>query len=64
MIRTLQGLLPLCSYCKKVRDDQDYWHQVDQYIITHTEAQVSHGICPDCYAREIEPELKAVRESR
>jgi PAS domain S-box-containing protein len=59
-IRTLQGLLPVCSYCKKVRDDQDYWHQLDQYIITHTDTQVSHGICPECYDREIEPELKAL----
>jgi response regulator RpfG family c-di-GMP phosphodiesterase len=61
-IRTLQGLLPLCSYCKRIRDDRDYWHQVDQYIITHTDAQVSHGICPECYQREIEPELKALRD--
>ncbi len=63
-VRTLQGLLPVCSYCKKVRDDRNYWQQVDQYIVTHTDAQVSHGICPDCYAREIEPELKALREKK
>jgi two-component system, response regulator PdtaR len=47
-IRCLRGILPLCSYCKKVRDDQGYWEQVDIYIHHHTEAEISHGICPDC----------------
>jgi PAS domain S-box-containing protein len=47
-IRTLRGILPLCSYCKKVRDDDGYWEQVDTYIRKHSEASVSHGICPDC----------------
>jgi DNA-binding response OmpR family regulator len=60
-VRTLEGLLPLCTYCKKVRDDRDYWQQVDQYLITHTDAKVSHGICPECYAREIEPQLKKLK---
>ncbi len=47
-IKTLQGILPLCSFCKKVRDDKGYWQQVDEYIQKHTEADVSHGLCPDC----------------
>jgi AmiR/NasT family two-component response regulator len=47
-IKTLQGIIPICSYCKKVRDDKGYWDDVDNYIRTHTDAQVSHGICPDC----------------
>lgn len=47
-IKTLRGILPLCSYCKKVRDDRGYWDQVDTYITKHSEARVSHGICPDC----------------
>jgi two-component system cell cycle response regulator len=44
----LQGLLPICSFCKKVRDDKGYWSQVDAYLTKHTDALLSHGICPDC----------------
>ncbi len=47
-VKRLQGLLPICSYCKKVRDDQNYWHQVEVYITEHTDAQFSHSICPEC----------------
>lgn len=47
-VRTLQGLLPMCAWCKKIRDDQGYWDDVASYIARHTEASVSHGICPDC----------------
>ncbi len=47
-IKTLEGLIPICSYCKKVRDDQGYWNQVESYIQEHTAAEFSHGICPDC----------------
>jgi hypothetical protein len=50
-VRTLQGLLPICAYCKRVRNDQDYWQQIDSYVATHTDVRFSHGICPDCYAR-------------
>lgn len=48
-VRQLQGLLPICSYCKKVRDDQNYWHQVEAYLAKTTDIRFSHGICPDCY---------------
>ncbi len=47
-IKTLQGILPICSFCKKIRDDKNYWQQLDEYISTHTEAMVSHSICPEC----------------
>ena len=47
-IRTLRGILPMCSYCKNVRDDQGYWRKVEEYLLAHTEAEMSHGICPDC----------------
>ncbi len=47
-VRTLQGLLPMCAWCKKVRDDQGYWDDVASYIAKNTEASVSHGICPEC----------------
>jgi DNA-binding response OmpR family regulator len=59
-VKTLQGLLPICSYCKKIRDDQNYWQQVEGYISDHSEAQFSHGICPECYARFVQPELDRI----
>jgi len=47
-LKTLQGLLPICAACKKIRDDQGYWHQVEEYISQHSGAEFTHGICPDC----------------
>jgi PAS domain S-box-containing protein len=52
-VRTLRGIVPICSYCKKIRDDDGYWSQVEQYISDHTDAQFSHGICPSCYEKEM-----------
>jgi sigma-B regulation protein RsbU (phosphoserine phosphatase) len=49
--RRLQGLLPICSYCKKIRNDQNYWQQVETYVIEHSTAQFTHSICPDCQDR-------------
>jgi DNA-binding response OmpR family regulator len=48
-IKQLHGLLPICSYCKKIRNDDNYWEQVEQYVTEHTNVQFSHGICPVCY---------------
>ena len=48
-IKQLKGILPLCSFCKKVRDDSGYWEQVDVYLDTHSNADISHSICPDCF---------------
>ncbi len=61
-VKTLQGLLPICSYCKKIRNDRNYWQQVEGYISDHSEAQFSHGICPECYVRFVQPELERLRE--
>lgn len=47
-IKTLRGILPLCSFCKKIRNDEGFWERVDVYFSTRTEAEISHGICPDC----------------
>jgi len=47
-VKALSGMLPICSSCKKIRDDQGYWNQLEAYLVTHTEAQFTHGICPDC----------------
>lgn len=64
-IKQLQGILPICSYCKKVRDDQNYWQQVEKYIAAHSTARFSHGICPDCYESVVKPQLEEVsREMR
>lgn len=57
-VKQLQGLLPICSYCKKVRDDRNYWRQVESYLSEHADVQFSHGICPDCYKAIVEPELQ------
>jgi PleD family two-component response regulator len=51
-IRVLKELLPICMYCKRIRDDGDYWQQVESYIHAHTGSNFSHGICPDCFSRE------------
>lgn len=48
-IRTLQGLLPICVFCKKIRTDEGYWDSLEHYIREHSEADFSHGLCPDCY---------------
>jgi DNA-binding response OmpR family regulator len=50
-IKTLRGIVPICASCKKIRDDQGYWSQVEVYVRDHTEAQFSHGICPDCMTK-------------
>ena len=55
-IRTLSGLLPICASCKKIRDDKGYWNQIETFIRDHSEAEFSHGICPDC-ARKLYPDL-------
>jgi len=52
-IKQLTGLLPICSYCKRIRSDQNYWEQVDSYIAQHTDVRFSHSICPACYERAL-----------
>jgi phosphoserine phosphatase RsbU/P len=60
-VKLLQGLLPICCYCKKIRNDQNYWQQVDGYIADHSEAQFTHGICPDCRDKIVKPELERLK---
>jgi len=63
-IKTLQGILPICSYCKKIRDDRNYWQQLESYLVTHTDVQISHGACPECIQKHLQPQLDALtRES-
>lgn len=59
-VKTLSGFLPICASCKKIRDDDGYWQQVEEYLRDHSEAQFSHSICPDC-ARKLYPEICAER---
>ncbi len=56
-VRRLEALLPICSYCKRIRDDRNYWHQLEGYIHEHTGSEFTHSICPDCYTRVVLPQL-------
>jgi PAS domain S-box-containing protein len=62
-VKALSGLLPICSHCKKVRDDQGYWSQIESYLSAHTEATFTHGICPDC-AQRFREEIETRRKER
>lgn len=55
-VKQLSGLLPICASCKKIRDDNGYWNQIESYIRDHSEAEFSHGICPDC-AKRLYPDV-------
>ncbi len=57
-VRRLEGLLPICSYCKRIRNEQDYWERVDAYISQHSDVRFSHNICPECYERHVRTENK------
>ena len=60
-IKTLRGIIPICASCKKIRDDNDSWQRIEKYISDHSEAEFSHGICPDC-AKKLYPDLKLYDE--
>ena len=62
-VKKLSGLLPICAHCKKIRDDKGYWQQIESYLQQHSEAQFSHGICPDCLEK-LYPEVKAEKNDR
>lgn len=62
-VRQLEEMLPICSYCKKIRDDQNYWQQLEGYISVRTGSDFSHSVCPDCYQRVLVPELNAIKAS-
>ncbi len=62
-IKMLTGLLPICTNCKKIRDDKGYWNQIETYIQSHTDARFSHGICPKC-AEELYPDFNLPENER
>jgi len=53
-VRQLSGLLPICAYCKRIRDDKDYWQQIEKYLSERSDANFSHGICPDCFVEHLQ----------
>ncbi len=59
-VRQLEELLPICSYCKKIRDDRNYWQQMEGYINERTGSEFSHSVCPDCYTSVIVPQLEEI----
>jgi sigma-B regulation protein RsbU (phosphoserine phosphatase) len=61
-VKRLQGLLPICSYCKRIRGDDQYWQSVDAYIAEHSDAEFSHGICPPCFEKA-EKEIESYRKT-
>lgn len=62
-VKTLRGILPICSNCKKIRDDKGYWHQVEVYIQNHSDAEFSHGICKEC-AEKLYPNFTADKKNK
>ena len=69
-VKQLEGLLPICMYCKKIRDDKhseetpDGWARVEDYVASHTDASFSHGICPDCYENQVKPEMEQLLSNK
>ena len=63
-IKQLQGLLPICSYCKRIREEDMTWLPIEKYITQRTDTLFSHGVCPDCYEKHLKPELDEIRKSK
>ncbi len=62
-VRQLEAFLPICSYCKKVRDDQNYWQQIESYINERTGTDFSHSVCPGCYTNVVLPEIESLKST-
>lgn len=60
-VSALRGILPICSYCRRIRDDENYWQTVESYVARHARTQFSHGICPSCMETEVEPQLRGLK---
>jgi sigma-B regulation protein RsbU (phosphoserine phosphatase) len=59
-VQQLESFIPVCSYCNKVRDDRDFWQQIEEYIRKRTGTRFSHGVCPDCYQKIVVPQLDQI----
>lgn len=62
-VHQLEGLLPICSYCKRIRNDEDHWLSVEQYLGGRSDAHFTHGVCPMCYVTHVQTDLDAIRRS-
>jgi PAS domain S-box-containing protein len=60
-VRELRGILPICAYCKSIRNDENYWLTLEGYLAKHTNAQMTHGVCPTCYNKLLKPQLDAAK---
>ncbi len=63
-IAQLQSLLPICSYCKRLRDEDGVWRPMEEYISRRLDASLSHGVCPDCYADKVDPQIQKLRKKK
>lgn len=63
-VKALQTLLPMCAYCKSIRNDQNYWEKVETYFTQHSNVSFTHSYCPNCYDRYVRPELEALEDAR
>lgn len=63
-VKNLRGMLPICSYCKAIRNDENYWQKIESYLSEHTEALLSHGICPSCYDTIVAPEIERFKKAQ
>jgi hypothetical protein len=63
-VKALQTLLPMCAYCKSIRNDQNYWEKVETYFTQHSGVSFTHSYCPSCYERFVRPELEALEDAR
>jgi phosphoserine phosphatase RsbU/P len=63
-VRALQTLLPMCAYCKSIRNDQNYWEKVETYFTQHSNVSFTHSYCPNCYERFVRPELEALEDAK
>jgi phosphoserine phosphatase RsbU/P len=59
-VKQLEAIIPICCYCKKIRDDHKFWNDIESYLAQQSGAQLSHGVCPDCHERVIVPQLQAL----
>jgi len=57
-LKQLRGILPICCYCKNIRSDEKYWQRVEDYLIDHADVDFSHGICPDCWEKVVNPQME------
>ncbi len=63
-VKRLEGILPICSYCKRIRNDSDNWQNVESYVAGHSQAEFSHGICPACFETTVKPQLESFKISQ